>query len=290
MWYSSPHARSYHLQVSTTNNFSSFVFNGDVGNDTNKVVSGLMYEKTNFWRVSASNDNGTSAFSNTWSFTTSNVTGQPIPTIVGTDGMMATISFNYTIPGVPISIDIIMGYALLGLPSGVNAGGVGVNGNNIKFATSNGINFYLSFSNTNPYSLSNVTFNGSQQHTWIVAGGSGVPAMNYGLVAPNTFEITAPNSGATITKGNALNVTWSNATTTDSIIIVIESNSDDIQYESPIIPDNGSYIIPATYLSQFPLGDALLKVVKFRYNKVNQSGKYYALIAEIIKSVYLRLK
>jgi len=219
-----------------------------------------------------------------------NNSGQPIPTILGTDGMMATIAFSYTFPGSPLSFDYVMGYALLGLPSGVNAGAVSVNGNNINFATGNGMNYYNSFSQTNPSSLSNVTFNGSQQHTWTVVGGNGVPAINDGLVAPNTFEITAPVSNSTITKTNALNVTWSNPTTTDSVMVVIVSLTGGTPYVSSLLPNNGSFTIPATSMTTLPLGDAMLEVVKFRYKIATVGSKSYAIIAEIVKVANVKLE
>lgn len=219
-----------------------------------------------------------------------NSSGQPIPTIANTDGIMATIGFSFTVPGVPISVDYVMGYALFGFPNGVNAGAVSVNGNNLTFATSNGMNYYNSFSQTSPSSLSNVTFDGSQQHTWTVAGGNGIPAINDGLVSPNTFAITAPVSNATITKANALNVTWTNTTTTDSMMIVMVSLAGGNPYVSSILSNNGSFTIPAASMNAFPAGDAMLQVVKFRYKIAVVSGKNYAIVAEIVKSVNIKLQ
>ncbi|MHC1736467.1 MAG: hypothetical protein AB9882_00495 [Ignavibacteriaceae bacterium] len=219
-----------------------------------------------------------------------NKSGQPIPTIANTDGVMATIGFSFTVPGVPISVDYVMGYALFGLPNGVNAGAVSVNGNNLPYATSNGVNYYNSFSQTNPSSLSNVSFNGSQQHTWTVAGGNGIPAINEGLVSPNTFEITAPVSGAIITKANALNVTWTNTTTTDSMMIVMVSLAGGNPYISSFLTNNGSFTIPEASMNAFPAGDAILQVVKFRYKVATVSGKNYAIVAEIVKSVTVKLQ
>lgn len=219
-----------------------------------------------------------------------NNSGQPIPTIANTDGVMATIAFSFTVPGVPVSVDYVMGYALFGLPNGVNAGPVTVNGNNLTFATSNGMSYYNSFSQTNPTSLSNVSFNGTQQHSWTVAGGNGIPAISDGIISPNTFEITAPASNATVTKANALNVTWTNTTTADSMMIVMVSLAGGSPYVSSILSNNGSFTIPAASVNALPAGDAMLQVVKFRYKIATVNGKNYAIVAEIVKSVNIKLQ
>jgi len=70
IWNSSSDATSYTLQVSQDNNFSSYVYNQDVGNVTSKQISGLSESITYYWRVNASNSGGTSEWSSTWSFVT----------------------------------------------------------------------------------------------------------------------------------------------------------------------------------------------------------------------------
>lgn len=190
--------------------------------------------------------------------TSGNNSGQPIPTIAGTDGIMATIGFSFSVPGMPISVDYVMGYALFGLPNGVNAGAVSVNSNNLPVATQNGMTYYNSFSQTSPASLSNVSFNGTQTHSWTVAGGNGVPAINDGIVSPNTFTITAPAANATVTKSNDMNITWTNTTTNDSVMIVLVSLAGGNPYISSIVSNNGSFTVPAASMSAMSAGDAML--------------------------------
>ncbi|MCK9426779.1 MAG: carboxypeptidase regulatory-like domain-containing protein, partial [Ignavibacteriaceae bacterium] len=69
-WNASATATSYTLQVSTQSNFSSFVYNQSVGNLTSQQITGLSNLTPYYWKVSATNSYGTSAYSTPWSFTT----------------------------------------------------------------------------------------------------------------------------------------------------------------------------------------------------------------------------
>ena len=69
-WNASSGATSYRLQVSTSNAFSTTVFDQSGIVSTSQVVSGLLNNTTYYWRVNASNAGGTSGWSSIWSFTT----------------------------------------------------------------------------------------------------------------------------------------------------------------------------------------------------------------------------
>ena len=76
-WNASTNATNYWLDVSTTNNFASFVTNyenRDAGNSTSLNIISLSPNTTYFYRVSASNKEGASPYSNTITVTTS-ITG-----------------------------------------------------------------------------------------------------------------------------------------------------------------------------------------------------------------------
>jgi len=71
IWNSSENATHYRLQVATDAAFSSLVFNDSTITDTLfTLIIALDYNKQYFWRVSAKNAEGSSAFSVSWSFTT----------------------------------------------------------------------------------------------------------------------------------------------------------------------------------------------------------------------------
>lgn len=75
-WNSSSGATSYTLQVSANSSFSSFIYNKGVLTATTQQVAGLNPLSIYYWRVSAANSAGTSAWSTIWSFTTAG----PAPT------------------------------------------------------------------------------------------------------------------------------------------------------------------------------------------------------------------
>ena len=76
-WNSVNGAASYSLQISSNSSFSSFIFNQSGITSTSKQISGLNYSSTYFWRVNASNSNGTSNWSNSFSLTTGSGTTPP---------------------------------------------------------------------------------------------------------------------------------------------------------------------------------------------------------------------
>ena len=69
-WNASSGATNYTLQVSTSNTFGSFVYNQSGLTSANRVINGLSYSNTYYWRVNATNSYGVSGWSNVWSFST----------------------------------------------------------------------------------------------------------------------------------------------------------------------------------------------------------------------------
>ena len=70
VWNVSSGATSYTLQVSPNSNFTSFVYNQSGLTGTSQQVGGLNNNTTYYWRVSATNNYGTSSWSSVWNFTT----------------------------------------------------------------------------------------------------------------------------------------------------------------------------------------------------------------------------
>jgi uncharacterized protein YjdB len=73
-WYSSYEAQTYRLQVSRTSAFTQIVIDDSTRTATTCQLSGLV-NGVYYWRVSASNVAGTSAWSSAWSFTVGPPTG-----------------------------------------------------------------------------------------------------------------------------------------------------------------------------------------------------------------------
>ena len=77
-WGISAAATKYHLQVSTSSAFTTVVVDDSSLTGTSKSVGPLANGATHYWRVRAGNSVGWSAFSQSWSFTTS----AAVPTVV----------------------------------------------------------------------------------------------------------------------------------------------------------------------------------------------------------------
>jgi photosystem II stability/assembly factor-like uncharacterized protein len=75
-WNSAEGAESYRLQVSTSSNFTTLVYDDSTITTTSKQVSGLSNSTKYFWRVRAKNAAGSSTWSEVWNFTT---TTQALP-------------------------------------------------------------------------------------------------------------------------------------------------------------------------------------------------------------------
>jgi uncharacterized protein (TIGR02145 family) len=77
IWNVSTGATSYTLQISMSSSFSSLVYNQSGLTATSKQVAGLSYSTTYYWRVSATNNYGTSGWLIIWYFTTSTPPSTP---------------------------------------------------------------------------------------------------------------------------------------------------------------------------------------------------------------------
>jgi hypothetical protein len=100
VWYSSNSATSYHIQVSANSVFPSTIVDTTVA-DTLLKLSPLAANTSFYWRLSASNEHGTSEYSITTSFTT----GDQIVTINELTGITREFKVfqNYPNPFNPIT-------------------------------------------------------------------------------------------------------------------------------------------------------------------------------------------
>ncbi len=80
IWNTSGGALSYHLQVSTNSVFSTTLIDQTDITATSKQITGLTNNTLYYWRISAVNSSGTSAWSEVWSFTT--IIPPPLPPVL----------------------------------------------------------------------------------------------------------------------------------------------------------------------------------------------------------------
>lgn len=112
-WNASPGSTSYELQVSKVSAFSSTVFDRSNIASTSQSVSGLSRGTTYYWRVNASNPNGTSGWSTVDVFTT--FTYQSSIQVSTQYTPPATIdSSHYRMIGLPGDIDVLLSSVVTG--------------------------------------------------------------------------------------------------------------------------------------------------------------------------------
>jgi len=92
-WSASTNAASYTLQVSTNSSFNSFVSNQSGLTSTSQQITGLSTTTPYYWRVSATNSYGTSAYSAVWSFTTAAGGTNPVALVL-VEGGTFTMGFD----------------------------------------------------------------------------------------------------------------------------------------------------------------------------------------------------
>lgn len=98
IWNASTGADSYQLQVSTSNDFSSTLYDNSSLTGTSQLITGLTVNTTYYWHVRATGSGGfagTSAFSSTFSFTTwaTIPSPGPLPVTLGKTAMFAILSY-----------------------------------------------------------------------------------------------------------------------------------------------------------------------------------------------------
>ena len=219
-----------------------------------------------------------------------NKSGQPMPDFSKDEkynGVLATINYEMTnpIPGMP-AISTNIAFASLG--DGVDAGAVAVNSNDIGKMNAGGKTYYMVPNMGNPtQTLNNISFDGSN-HSWNVGGANGVSSFNGSVKSPSTFNMTSPSQSATINKSGGIQIKW-NGGTSSRVHVQITSinNSGTTKYQSDL-SDNGTYAFSSSDLSSLS-GECLVYVVKYNYSSVSSNGKNYYLIAEVVKSVTVKI-
>ncbi len=94
-WNAVNNAVSYTLQVSTNNSFSSFVYNQNGLTTISQLISSLNIATTYYWRLNATNNYGTSNWSNVFSFIT--VAPPQAPTLISPLNAAQNISLTPTL-------------------------------------------------------------------------------------------------------------------------------------------------------------------------------------------------
>ena len=153
IWNESQNAANYHLQVSLNPSFSSFVIEDASLTNTLKIISGLSYSTTYYWRVKAKNSGGESPFSSVWSFTTTDAPPNQ------------WVQYNTGVPYSLFGVDFASYDANLGVAVG--------QGGTVIRTTNGGVNWIPVYSSINIW-LNDVKFDPNAAGTVWAAGMGGV--------------------------------------------------------------------------------------------------------------------
>jgi hypothetical protein len=107
-WNSTSAADSFTLQLSENSSFTSFVYNRNGIKNTNQQIDSLKYLTRYFWRVNAANKYGTSEWSNTFYFTTTEhiVVSFDITQSKGNNGIIFYVTPNKTVTFTKVNVSV----------------------------------------------------------------------------------------------------------------------------------------------------------------------------------------
>lgn len=96
IWYSINNVTSYKIEISLTSGFSSILDSANVTTNQYTMAFGKLNPSTTYyWRVNATNSNGTGPYSSVWSFTTLSV--PPAPTLISPANNSIGVSLTPTL-------------------------------------------------------------------------------------------------------------------------------------------------------------------------------------------------
>ncbi len=109
VWNKAVNAATYRIQLSTDSLFSSLIVNDSTLTDSTRIVSGLSNLTNYWWRVSAKNAGGISAYSSAFKFTT----------IIAAPFAPALVSPANNSTGMPVSLSLVWNKALSAISYGL---------------------------------------------------------------------------------------------------------------------------------------------------------------------------
>ena len=195
-WNASNGASSYTLQVSTNTSFTSYFYNHSGLTSTSQQISGLSNNTVYYWRVSATNDYGTSSYSNTWNFST--LTGGTLPVIptllsptngATDESTSPTLSWNISSGANSYSLQVSTDNTFTSLI--YNQNNLNITNQQIS-GLNNNTSYYWRVSATNDYGTSQWSDIWSFKTSTTVAGGTpcpGIPTVTYAGKTYHTVQI-----------------------------------------------------------------------------------------------------
>jgi|GEM_PF-6252635 len=239
MWDTISNASVYNLQLSTSPDFSSIVFNDSTGVNTSEVVGNLNSSTSYFWRVRAKVSSGWGEFTSTWRFTTMSAA----PTYISLDTVIQFPSYS------SLSDFKSTDYRLIGMPG---AGNVPLNtfltgplGKGWEAYWDNGApnNYFVGYGAGNDFVFA------PGESYWIIKNGSlkiDTTVENIPLNSNGNVNITLHSGWNLITDPFNYAVDWSQVKAKNSISENIYSFNGAFQISQALTPFSGYYYFNGT--------------------------------------------
>jgi len=132
-----------------------------------------------------------------------------------------------------------------------------------------------------------LAFDGTTYHAFTTSGTGAVPAMNDSVKSVTLPTISAPSSGANVSRAADLSVSWADAGTDSTVYMMafVGSLVDTTKFAAAALTrdSNGSLNVPSAQLSLMPNGTGELVLVRFRLVRRDLAGRKIDLISEAVR-------
>ncbi len=129
-----------------------------------------------------------------------------------------------------------------------------------------------------------LAFDGTTYHAFTVSGTATVPALTDSVKSVLLPNLSAPASGAAVSRASDLLVSWSDAGTDSTVymMVFVGSQVDTTKYAAAALVRDlaGSALVPTVQLSLLPNGAARMTVVRFRLVRRDLGGRKLDMISE----------
>jgi hypothetical protein len=214
----------------------------------------------------------------------------PVPDLgVSVGGVFGVTDIPITVAGVTFHSKMAFGgfYNSVGSPPGAfqYGGDVKINGSSMDTTTVSNNLLYLLPKTIGGSGQPAVTFDGTTLATFTMTGGvNSVPSFSAQIAPPVASALTAPAAGSTLAHTSALDITWDNATGTDTVMVIATDANGHSAFKKGILSSAGTVTLTTTDLASFS-GSGMIYLVKYRLALTVAGAKTYAIIGQTVSFV-----
>jgi hypothetical protein len=214
----------------------------------------------------------------------------PVPDLgVSVGGVFGVTDIPITVAGVTFHSKMAFGgfYNSVGSPPGalIYGGDVKINSSSLDTTRVNSNLVYLLPKTIGGAGQPAVTFDGTTAATFAFTGGiNSVPSFSAQITPPAASSITAPATGSTQAHTSALDITWDNATGSDTVMVIATDANGHFAFKKGLLSSAGTVTLSTTDLASFS-GSGLIYLVKYRWAFTTANTKQYAIVGQTVSFV-----